>query len=72
MSRIVYLDPQCIQTVLRKKYEKQVNKYAKALKVLMDMHGGKPSSIHPGHWKELLQAAHLNESMLRKYISEIL
>ena len=27
MSRIVYLDPKCIQTVLRKKHEKQVNKY---------------------------------------------
>ena len=27
MSRVTYLDPQCIQTVLRKKYERQVNKY---------------------------------------------
>ena len=52
--------------------EKQVNKYVKALKVLMDMHGGKPPSIHPTHWKELLEKAHLNESALRKYISEIL
>ena len=27
MSRVIYLDPHCIENVLRRKYEKQVNKY---------------------------------------------
>lgn len=27
MSRVIYLDPVCIKTVLRRKYEKQVTKY---------------------------------------------
>ena len=40
--------------------EKQVNKYMKALKVLMDVSGGKPQSIHPDHWKELLELSGLN------------
>ena len=40
--------------------EKQLNKYARALKVLMDAQGGKPASIHPNHWKELLELAGLN------------
>ena len=40
--------------------EKQVNKYMKALKVLMDVSGGKPLSIHPDHWEELLELSGLN------------
>ena len=27
ISRVIYLDPQCMERVLRQKYEKQVNRY---------------------------------------------
>lgn len=27
ISRVIYLDPQCMEKVLRYKYEKQVNRY---------------------------------------------
>ena len=40
--------------------DRQLNKYARALKVLMDASGGKPSSIHPDHWEELLELSGLN------------
>tara|TARA_Y100000034_G_scaffold61396_1_gene74566 strand:+ start:389 stop:1018 length:630 start_codon:yes stop_codon:yes gene_type:complete len=40
--------------------DRQLNKYARALKVLMDVSGGKPSSIDVGHWEELLELSGLN------------
>ena len=40
--------------------DRQLNKYARALKVLMDVSGGKPQSIHSDHWKELLELSGLN------------
>ena len=43
--------------------ERQVNKYARALKVLMGVSGGKPSSIHPDHWEELLELSGLNAQL---------
>ena len=55
--------------------DKQQAKYARALKVLMDMTGGKPPSIHPTHWEELLELAGLStqsESFIRRFVRETL
>ena len=40
--------------------ERQLNKYARALKVLMDIHKGRPPSIHEDHWEELLELSGLS------------